>query len=295
MPSVQRRQRVKKDDAKARRAAVVSAEPKRAWVVGGALEAWWGIALALREQGIDIKPVGADADLAALAIEVERAVGVIVVDLKDNIERGIGAVSACRSASKRALIVAAAEDPSLELVQRLRSLDVTYLAKHPIDATKMRDLLSEAFGQAEKQHAQKESKKKILVIDDDVDFSSSIAALLKGQGYTVCCASTGSAGVDLAVSEKPDLIVLDVMMENMWAGYEVNQTLKFQRGYEGVRRTPIVMVSSIREHPTERFARSEDPSKVCPDVYLTKPLEIPQFLETVRQLLAGTTPTQTTK
>jgi hypothetical protein len=45
------------------------------------------------------------------------------------------------------------------------------------------------------------------------------------------------------------------------------------------------MVSAIEEHPAERFARSNDPSMVGPDIYMTKPLEVERFVETIRSLL----------
>jgi CheY-like chemotaxis protein len=259
---------------------------RRAWIVGGALDQWWEIMLALQQWGIEVKPLGSDADLTGLAVQAGRDGGVIVVDLLDNIDRGIAAITSHLSSSSVPIIAVLAA-PSAELAQRLRNLGVFRLALHPLDLTKMRDVLEEAFRHAEQMRASGEAKKKILVIDDDPDYRSSVQSLLESQGFAVCCATTGSKGLDMAVVEKPDLIVLDVMMENMWAGYEVNQTLKFRSGYEGVRRIPVIMVSSVQEDPAERFARSEDPSKVCPDVYMTKPLDIAKFLETVRSLLSA--------
>jgi hypothetical protein len=52
------------------------------------------------------------------------------------------------------------------------------------------------------------------------------------------------------------------------------------------------MVSSIEEHPSERFARSSDPSMVGPDVYLTKPLEVKGFVEIIRSLLKAASAVQ---
>jgi CheY-like chemotaxis protein len=242
--------------------------------------------LALRQWGIEAKPLGSDADLTELALQAGRDGGVIVVDLLDNVDRGIAAITSYLSSSSVPIIAVLAA-PSAELAQRLRNLGVFRLALHPLDPVKMHDVLEEAFRHAEQMRARGEGGKKILIIDDDPDYSSSVRTLLQSEGFTVCCAATGSKGLDMAVSEKPDLIVLDVMMENMWAGYEVNQTLKFRSGYESVRRIPVIMVSSVQEDPAERFARSEDPSKVCPDIYMTKPLDIAKFLETVRSLVGA--------
>jgi CheY-like chemotaxis protein len=131
----------------------------------------------------------------------------------------------------------------------------------------------------------KHDKKKILIIDDDKDYCRSVQVLLEDEGFEVYCAMTGAEGLEKAVSSKPDLIILDIMMEDMWAGYEVSQSIKFRNGYEDVRRVPIVMVSSIQQPPTERFLRSVDSRMVTPDVYLTKPLDVRGFMETVRSLL----------
>jgi CheY-like chemotaxis protein len=134
----------------------------------------------------------------------------------------------------------------------------------------------------------KHDKKTILIIDDDKDYCRSVQVLLEDEGYEVCCAMTGTEGLEKVVSNKPDLIILDIMMEDMWAGYEVNQSIKFRNEYEGVRRVPIVMVSSIQQPPAERFLRSVDSKMITPDVYLTKPLDVRGFMETVRSLLKTT-------
>ena len=195
-------------------------------------------------------------------------------------------IKSCHSFASSVPIIPVVLDPSLDLAQRLRGLGAYCLAVHPPDALKMRTVLEEAFGHVSKlRPATQPEKKKILVIDDDQDYCRSMEMLLKREGYDVVCALSGSQGLEMAVTNKPDLIVLDVMMETMWAGYEVNQTLRFRRGYESVRKVPIVMVSALEQHPSERFARTDDPSRVGPDVYLTKPLEVRGFVETVRSLL----------
>jgi CheY-like chemotaxis protein len=265
------------------------ASSKRAWILGGAFDTWWEIALALRQWGIEAKPVGPDADISALAEQAELEGGVFVVDLLEKPDRGIGIIKSCQSISLAVPIISVSADPSVELAQRLRDLGVFCLAVHPLDPAKMRNVLEDAFRHIEHMRAAALSgKRKILIIDDDPDYRKSVQALLENEGYEVICATTGAEGLEMAVSHEPDLIILDVMMENLWAGYEVNQTLKFRSGYESVRKAPIVMVSSIEAHPAERFARSEDASKVCPDVYLTKPLDVARFLTTVRSLLAMT-------
>jgi CheY-like chemotaxis protein len=126
----------------------------------------------------------------------------------------------------------------------------------------------------------------ILLVDDDDDFCASATALLESEGYVVSRAKSGrEALAKISREAPPDLIVLDIMMENIWAGYEVNQAIKFGGGVSETTRIPIVMVSSVSMAPTERFRGAGDVGMVTPDEYFTKPLDIPRFLGTLKSLL----------
>lgn len=121
----------------------------------------------------------------------------------------------------------------------------------------------------------------VLVIDDDRDFRESIGSLLESEGYAVDLAGSGKAGLRKLREHRPDLIVLDVMMESLVEGYSVTQAIKFQPEFEPYADIPILMVSSIAESPDERFGRSEEVEMIRPNRYMTKPLDIPLFLEEV--------------
>lgn len=124
-------------------------------------------------------------------------------------------------------------------------------------------------------------EKTVLVIDDDPDFRASVGSLLTAEGYRVVEAGSGKQGLKLLSKEGPDAVILDVMMESIVEGYAVNQAIKFQPEYEGFAEVPIIMVSSIKETPDERFSRAGELEMIRPDRYLTKPLDIPVFLEVV--------------
>ena len=137
-------------------------------------------------------------------------------------------------------------------------------------------------------HAQNgaEGRPRILIVDDDDDFCVSTTALLEAEGYAVSRAKSGKEALAKVGKEAPpDLIVLDIMMENNWAGYEVNQAFKFGGASPRTAGVPIVMVSSIRIGPAERFRWAGEVGMVTPDEYFAKPLDIPRFLNTVKSLL----------
>jgi CheY-like chemotaxis protein len=128
---------------------------------------------------------------------------------------------------------------------------------------------------------------RVLIIDDDADFRASLTEVLEGEGYSVLVAASAREGLVKIASEPPDLIVLDVIMEYVSAGYEVNQAVKFRDEYLSERDIPILMVSSIQIDPATLYSRAAEVMMVTPDAYMTKPLDIPVFLNRVRCLLAA--------
>ena len=129
-------------------------------------------------------------------------------------------------------------------------------------------------------------KARILIVDDDEDYRASTRALLEGEGYEVVEATSGREGREAAHTTRPDLIVLDIMMESPVEGYTVVQALKFHDEFSDAAEIPVVMVSSIKEDPTNLFPMAGDVPMITPDAYFAKPLEIEKFLECVRQILS---------
>ena len=125
------------------------------------------------------------------------------------------------------------------------------------------------------------TQRTVLVIDDDVDFQTSVRSLLEAEGYHVVAASSGKEGLRRLLAVRPRVVVLDIMMESTTEGYGVSESIKYGEEYAAVRDVPILMVSSIQESPDERFPRSPDVEMIRPDRYLTKPLDIPRFLEVI--------------
>lgn len=125
---------------------------------------------------------------------------------------------------------------------------------------------------------------KVLVIDDDEDFQASTKSLLESHGYEVIQAYSGKEGLKKVVDHRPDVIVLDIMMEDDSEGYGVNAAIKYQDEYAEYRDTPIFMVSSIQSSPQERFPQAIELGMIQPNRYFTKPLDIPRFFEALEKV-----------
>ena len=112
--------------------------------------------------------------------------------------------------------------------------------------------------------------RKILIVDDEKNIVDIIAFNLKKEGYTVITAADGEEGVQKAMEENPDLILLDIMMPKM-DGYEVCKKIREKKN------TPIIMLT----------ARAEELDKVLglelgADDYVTKPFGVRELMARVK-------------
>lgn len=118
---------------------------------------------------------------------------------------------------------------------------------------------------------------KILIIDDDVDTLRLVGLMLQRQGYQIMAATNGEQGLEKAFEEKPNLILLDIMMPDM-DGYEVARRL---RAKPETVDTPILMFTA-KTQLDDKVAGFE----VGADDYLTKPTHPSELQSHVKALLA---------
>ena len=119
--------------------------------------------------------------------------------------------------------------------------------------------------------------KKILVADDDVASLRLVTAHLKDNGYDVVTVSDGHEALRRARLDRPDLLILDLMLPKM-DGYRVCRFLKSDDNY---RYIPVVIFTSRLDSKSRKEAQEAQA-----DAYLTKPFQLAIFLQTVKDLLA---------
>ena len=125
---------------------------------------------------------------------------------------------------------------------------------------------------------------KILVVDDDVDLSSSIQAILESKGHTVVTASNKSEGMARFKEDKPDLAILDVMMNTWQDGFELARDLRQDPDLKDI---PIIMLTAVKEKTGVNFKDSAgDPTWLPVDCFLDKPVESGTLLSEVEKLLS---------
>ncbi len=112
---------------------------------------------------------------------------------------------------------------------------------------------------------------KILIVDDDIDIQESTRICLEAEGHKVVTAGNRSDGMAAVVREKPELIVLDVMMEEADDGFTMAQDLR----REGIK-TPIIMLTGVSKAFGMNFGK--DAAIVPVNEFLEKPVE-PELLK----------------
>ena len=123
--------------------------------------------------------------------------------------------------------------------------------------------------------------KQILIIDDDEDYANALKVILENNGFRVEHAPNIGDGRSALDREKPDLVILDVMMDKHTDGFDLCRSLKED---EACRSIPILMVTAVTEKTGFKFSPATD-GDYCPaDEYVKKPISVSELLSRVNRL-----------
>ena len=124
------------------------------------------------------------------------------------------------------------------------------------------------------------SKAKILVVDDDPDFVAYTRMVLESEDYEVVSAGNSDQGLRVLAGEKPDLVILDVIMSSVLDGLNMSQRMAEDAMY---RQVPILMVTSIAN--TDYLALFPTDESIHIDAFITKPIAPKELLRQIGRLL----------
>ena len=120
------------------------------------------------------------------------------------------------------------------------------------------------------------TKGTVLIIDDEKDLVDMIKLRLEAAGYKIIIAYDGQEGLNKARKEKPNLIILDLMLPRI-DGYKVCRMLKFDEKY---KKIPIIMFTARAQESDMKMGE-----EVGADGYITKPFDPKVLLSKVEELL----------
>ena len=125
----------------------------------------------------------------------------------------------------------------------------------------------------------------ILIVDDDYDFLEINRFILEGAGYDVITATNPVEAQQRIAAQVPDLVITDLMMTSVNAGFAFSAQLKADPRTAGV---PIIISTSVSSQLGLNFRpeTDEDLAKMHVDAYFDKPIDAPALLAKVKELLA---------
>lgn len=121
---------------------------------------------------------------------------------------------------------------------------------------------------------------KILVVDDDPDFVSATKIILEKNNHEVIAAASGDAGYQRALNDKPDLVILDVIMDTVLDGLSVSQRMHDD---PALRNIPIIMVTSIANTDYAELFPTDEYIHI--NAFLSKPISADELLRQVNKYL----------
>ncbi len=124
-------------------------------------------------------------------------------------------------------------------------------------------------------------KKKILLVDDDPDFVEAVRVIVESGGYDVRVAYDGQEGLEAVAEEKPDLIVLDVMMPVM-NGHATCARLKADKATASI---PIILLTAVADRVTTSTYTHRDMLESEAEDYMPKPVEPSELLALIKSWL----------
>ena len=119
-------------------------------------------------------------------------------------------------------------------------------------------------------------KRKILLVDDEVDLVKTIKFSLELEGYKVLVSYNGEDALNQARKEIPDLILLDIMLPKL-DGYKVCRLLKFDEQYKHI---PILMMTAKTQEKDKLMGKETGANE-----YITKPFDMEELMEKVKTYL----------
>ena len=125
--------------------------------------------------------------------------------------------------------------------------------------------------------------KKIMIIDDDIDLVEAMRITLETDDYEVIDAQDGQKGLEILKKERPDLLILDVMMGTLDEGFHVAYQI---RNDEEIKDIPILMINAVGAQTGFEFDMQRDEDFLPVNEFIEKPVNPQVLLDTVKRNLS---------
>jgi CheY-like chemotaxis protein len=123
---------------------------------------------------------------------------------------------------------------------------------------------------------------KIVMVDDNTDFLFTMQTFLQKNGFVIHTADDGQKGIDLIKKERPDVVLLDIMMETLFSGFEVCKAI---RSDDDLIDIPIIGISAMAGELDINYSQWPDYDYFKPDAFLDKPVDRQRLLQLIPEVI----------
>ncbi len=209
----------------------------------------------------------------------------LVMDIDLPEMKGYEAVPILKNLDPKLRIILTTKQNDKRREAKARAQDIFYYFIKSFGKDELRLAIRNVFNPHKERHDMNKSPK-ILVVDDDPDFRAAVTPILKSALYDVVMASNPKEAKEMIFKEKPDLVLLDIMMDSLFDGFSLCNTIKTSAEFADYKDTPIIFVSAVKEIAGSRFQfKGDEEGMVGPDDYIDKPVKPDDLLARIKKLL----------
>jgi len=255
---------------------------KRILIVDPDSKATRALSPLLMDEGYDVETSEGIREAAERIKDVKFDCVIMDVDLPEM--RGYEAVPIIKAIDPKVQIIMTTAENTMELEAEVRKQDIFFYYIKSFDPGELREAVQDVFKKLGKVKKVKEICKslKVLVIDDDPSFTTAMTPVLESRGYQVEAAYNKEEAMEKIEKSKPDLILLDIMMERLTDGFDLCYKLKHD---PELRKIPVLAVSAINKEIGFRFSPGTDGEYFQADDFVEKPVKPENLLKRVEKLL----------
>jgi CheY-like chemotaxis protein len=210
----------------------------------------------------------------------------VIMDVNLTEMMGYKAVSILKAIDPKVQIIMTSADNTPELEAQVRKQNIFYYHIKSFDREELKEAVRDVFKKMGKSKEAKEMHKpqKVLIVDDDHDFITAIKPVIERSGYEIATAHNKEEATEKIEKQKPDLILLDIMMERITDGFNLCYKLKHD---PEMKKIPVLAVSAITKETGFKVSPATDGEYFEADDYMEKPVKPSELLERIERLLKG--------
>ncbi|HUS73625.1 MAG TPA: response regulator [Sedimentisphaerales bacterium] len=253
-------------------------------VVDSDAEAAWELSSLFMKEGYDVEISTGITKAAERIGNVKFDCVIMDVNLPEMM--GYEAVSILKAIDPKVQIIMTSADNTPELEAEVRKQNIFFYYIKSFDREELKEAVRDVFKKLGKSKEAKKMDKpqKVLIVDDDQSFVTAITLVLESRGYQLATAHNKEEAMEEIGKHKPDLILLDIMMERITDGFNLCYKLKHD---PEMKKIPVLAVSAITKETGFKVSPATDGEYFEADDYMEKPVKPSELLERIEKLLKG--------